>query len=216
MALYGCDRLILDKQQQLKSLELDVIDEPVLQQREEISEQIRALTRTQANGDRPTGLTSASPLLPQRKPCSGPILATWARLKNKTAQPCPLGRVSTFLDIYIQQDLDTGRLTETEAQELIDQFVMKLRMVRFLRTPEYNQLFSGDPVWVTESIGGMGLDGRPLVTKTSFRFLQTLNNLGAAPEPNLTVLWSSQLPLAFKQFLRQNLQRHQLYPIRKR
>ena len=111
-----------------------------------------------------------------------------------------IGRTSTFLDIYIQRDLNRGLITESEAQEMIDHFIMKLRLVRFARTPEYNALFSGDPTWVTESIGGMGVDGRPLVTKTSFRYLHTLENLGTAPEPNLTVLWSTRLPQCFKEY----------------
>ena len=111
-----------------------------------------------------------------------------------------LGRTSTFIDIYIERDLKNGVITEEEAQELIDHFIMKLRLVKFARTPEYNELFSGDPTWVTESIGGMGIDGRSLVTKTSFRYLNTLNNIGTAPEPNMTVLWSVNLPSAFKRF----------------
>jgi formate acetyltransferase 1 len=127
-----------------------------------------------------------------------------------------LGRVSTFLDVYCDRDLQNGVFTESEIQEFIDHFIMKLRMVRFLRPPQYNELFSGDPTWVTESIGGMGTDGRPLVTKNSFRFLQTLYNFGPAPEPNLTVLWSERLPLGFKQFLRPSFHRHQLHPVRKR
>jgi len=202
VALYGCDRLILDKHQQLKSLELDVIDGAVLRQREEISEQIRALQELKQMAAA-YGFDISQPAATAQEAVQWTYFGYLGAIKEQNGAAMSLGRVSTFLDIYIQQDLDNGRLTESEAQELIDQFVMKLRMVRFLRTPEYNQLFSGDPVWVTESIGGVGLDGRPLVTKTSFRFLQTLYNLGPAPEPNLTVLWSSQLPLAFKQFCAQ-------------
>ena len=202
VALYGCDRLILDKQQQLKSLELDVIDEAVLQQREEISEQIRALQELKQMAAA-YGFDISQPAATAQEAVQWTYFGYLGAIKEQNGAAMSLGRVSTFLDIYIQQDLDNGRLTESEAQELIDQFVMKLRMVRFLRTPDYNQLFSGDPVWVTESIGGVGLDGRPLVTKTSFRLLQTLYDLGPAPEPNLTVLWSSQLPLAFKQFCAQ-------------
>lgn len=134
------------------------------------------------------------------KPCSGCILAIWQPSRSRTGQPMSLGRTSTFLDIYAERDLKEGTLTEKEVQELVDHFVMKLRLVKFARTPEYNALFSGDPTWVTESIGGMGIDGRPLVTKMSFRYLHTLENLGTAPEPNLTVLWSVQLPEKFKQF----------------
>ena len=121
-------------------------------------------------------------------------------VKDQNGAAMSLGRTSTFLDIYIQRDLDNGTLTEEQAQEYIDHFIMKLRMVKFARTPEYNALFSGDPQWVTESIGGMGIDGRTLVTKNSFRYLHTLENLGTAPEPNLTVLWSKRLPKAFKHY----------------
>ncbi len=127
-----------------------------------------------------------------------------------------LGRTSTFLDIYFERDIAAGKLTEQQAQEIIDDFVIKLRIVRFLRTPEYDDLFAGDPTWVTESIAGMGDDGRPLVTKTSFRFLWTLHNLGPAPEPNLTIWYSPQLPDGFRNFAAQGGNRHQLHSIRKR
>lgn len=199
VALYGCDRLIADKRHQFKSLELTVIDEPVIQLREEISEQIQALQELKEMA-LAYGFDLSQPAATAQEAVQWTYFAYLGAIKEQNGAAMSLGRVSTFLDIYIQRDLDQGHLTEAEAQELIDQFVMKLRMVRFLRTPDYNQLFSGDPVWVTESIGGVGLDGRPLVTPTSFRFLQTLYNLGPAPEPNLTVLWSGRLPLAFKQF----------------
>lgn len=199
VALYGCDRLILDKRHQLKSLELDTLDEAVIQQREEISEQIRALQELKQMAAA-YGCDIGQPATNAKEAVQWTYFGYLGAIKEQNGAAMSLGRVSTFLDIYIQRDLEQGRLSEAEAQELIDQFVMKLRMVRFLRTPEYNQLFSGDPVWVTESIGGMGLDGRPLVTRTSFRFLQTLYNLGPAPEPNLTVLWAEGLPIAFKQF----------------
>ena len=136
----------------------------------------------------------------RRKPCSGSTSATSAAVKEQNGAAMSLGRTSTFLDIYFERDLAAGALTEEQAQEIIDDFVIKLRIVRFLRTPEYDELFAGDPTWVTESIGGMGDDGRPLVTKTSFRFLQTLYNLGPAPEPNLTIWYSPRLPEAFRRF----------------
>ena len=202
VALYGCDRLILDKRQQLKSLELDTLDEAVIQQREEISEQIRALKELQQMAVA-YGCDISQPATTAQEAVQWTYFGYLGAIKEQNGAAMSLGRVSTFLDIYIQRDLAQGRLSEAEAQELIDHFVMKLRMVRFLRTPEYNQLFSGDPVWVTESIGGMGLDGRPLVTQTSFRFLQTLYSLGPAPEPNLTVLWAEGLPMGFKQFCAQ-------------
>jgi len=202
VALYGCDRILLDKQQQLKSLELDTLDEGVIRQREEISEQIRAVKELKQMAAA-YGFDIGQPAATAQAAVQWTYFGYLGAIKEQNGAAMSLGRVSTFLDIYIQRDLDNGSLTEAAAQELIDQFVMKLRMVRFLRTPEYNQLFSGDPVWVTESIGGIGRDGRPLVTKNSFRFLQTLNNLGPAPEPNLTVLWSEQLPTGFKQFCAQ-------------
>lgn len=199
VALYGCDRLILDKQEQLRSLELESLDEGIIQQREEISEQIRALQELKQMAEA-YGFDIGQPAATAQEAVQWTYFGYLGAIKEQNGAAMSLGRVSTFLDIYLQRDLDRGSITEIDAQELIDQFVMKLRMVRFLRAPEYNQLFSGDPVWVTESIGGMGQDDRPLVTQTSFRFLQTLYNLGPAPEPNLTVLWSEQLPLAFKQF----------------
>ncbi|MEM9809312.1 MAG: formate C-acetyltransferase, partial [Cyanobacteria bacterium P01_D01_bin.56] len=199
VALYGCDRLILDKQQLLRSLEVDVLDESIITQREEISEQIRALKELIRMATA-YGFDISQPATNAQEAMQWTYFGYLGAIKEQNGAAMSLGRVSTFLDIYIERDIASGDLTEADAQELIDQFVMKLRMVRFLRTPEYNQLFSGDPVWVTESIGGIGLDGRPLVTKNSFRCLQTLYNLGPAPEPNLTVLWSEHLPAAFKQF----------------
>jgi formate C-acetyltransferase len=202
VALYGVDRLIQDKQQQLQSLEVDVIDEAVIQQREELSEQIKALRSLQKMADS-YGFDISQPAGTAQEAVQWTYFAYLGAIKEQNGAAMSLGRVSSFLDIYLQRDLAKGAITEAVAQELIDHFVMKLRMVRFLRTPDYNQLFSGDPVWVTESIGGMGLDGRTLVTQTSFRFLQTLYNLGPAPEPNLTVLWSEQLPVGFKRFCAQ-------------
>lgn len=202
VALYGVDFLVNDKRQQLQSLEVDAINEGVIRQREEISEQIRALQelKEMAAG---YGFDIGQPAATAQEAVQWTYFGYLGAIKEQNGAAMSLGRVSTFLDIYIQRDLNQGTLTEAQSQELIDHFVMKLRMVRFLRTPAYNELFSGDPVWVTESIGGMGLDGRTLVTRTSFRFLHTLYNLGPAPEPNLTVLWSEQLPDNFKRFCTQ-------------
>ncbi len=197
--LYGVDRLIDDKKAQLESLEVDAIEEDVIQLREEITEQIRALFELKEMAAS-YGFDISRPASNAKEAVQWLYLAYLAAVKEQNGAAMSLGRVSTFLDIYFERDLQQGKITEAELQELIDHFVMKLRMVRFLRTPDYNQLFSGDPTWVTECVGGMGKDGRPLVTKTSFRVLNTLYNLGAAPEPNLTVLWSERLPEAFKRF----------------
>jgi formate C-acetyltransferase len=199
VALYGCDRLILDKQQQLISLEVDTIDEEVIRLREEISEQIRALKELKSMAAS-YGCDISQPANSAKEAIQWTYFAYLGAVKEQNGAAMSLGRVATLLDIYCQRDLDNGDVTEAEIQELIDHFVMKLRMVRFLRHPAYNELFSGDPTWVTESIGGMGEDGRTLVTKNSFRFLNTLYNLGPAPEPNLTVLWSEKLPIGFKQY----------------
>lgn len=199
VALYGVDRLIVDKQAQLESLELDEIVETVIQLREEISEQIKALKELKAMAAS-YGFDISKPAANAKEAIQWTYFAYLAAVKEQNGAAMSLGRVSTFLDIYINRDLKAGTLTESEAQEMIDHFVIKLRIVRFLRAPEYNQLFSGDPTWVTECIGGVGEDGRALVTKSSFRFLHTLYNLGAAPEPNLTVLWSERLPENFKKF----------------
>ncbi|ELS00744.1 formate acetyltransferase 1 [Xenococcus sp. PCC 7305] len=199
VALYGCDRLIADKKSQLTSLEIDTIDEEIIRLREEISEQIRALkelVQMAAN----YGCDISQPASNAKEAIQWTYFGYLGAVKEQNGAAMSLGRVSTFLDIYCQRDLENGDVTETEIQEIIDHFVMKLRMVRFLRHPAYNELFSGDPTWVTESIGGMGEDGRTLVTKNSFRFLHTLYNLGPAPEPNLTVLWSERLPKGFKNF----------------
>ncbi|WP_448190850.1 formate C-acetyltransferase [Azospirillum sp. sgz301742] len=199
VALYGVGRLIADKQAQLTSLALDGMDEDTLRLREEINEQLRALdelVRMAAS----YGFDVTRPAVTAREAVQWTYLAYLAAVKEANGAAMSLGRVSSFLDIFIERDLREGTLCEVEAQALIDQFVIKLRLVRFLRTPEYDQLFSGDPTWVTECIGGMALDGRPLVTKSSFRVLNTLNNLGPAPEPNLTVLWSERLPEGFKAF----------------
>lgn len=202
VALYGVDRLIEDKKIQQESLEVDLIDEAILQLREELSEQIKALfeLKTMATS---YGFDLGRPAATAQEAVQWTYFAYLAAVKEQNGAAMSLGRVSTFLDIYFERDLRHGNATEADLQELIDHFVMKLRLVRFLRTPDYNALFSGDPTWVTESIGGMGEDGRTLVTQTSFRFLQTLYTLGAAPEPNLTVLWSEALPVGFKEFCAQ-------------
>lgn len=202
IALYGIDRLIIDKQQQRQTLELDTMDEVVIRDREELSEQLRALNELKAMGAS-YGFDLSRPATTAKEAVQWLYFGYLAAVKEQNGAAMSLGRTSTFLDIYCERDLQTGVATEAELQELIDHFVMKLRMVRFLRTPEYNQLFSGDPTWVTECIGGMGEDGRPLVTKNSFRMLQTLYNLGPAPEPNLTVLWSERLPMSFRRFCAQ-------------
>ena len=199
VALYGTNNLIEEKKRFLERLEIQEMTEECIQKREETTEQINALkafvTMCQAYG-----FDVTRPAQDAREAVQFVYFAYLAAVKDQDGAAMSLGRVSTFLDIFIEKDLKEGKLTESEAQELIDQLIIKLRIVRFLRTPEYNDLFSGDPVWVTESIGGMGSDGRTLVTKTSFRFLHTLQNLGPAPEPNLTVLWADKLPAAWKKY----------------
>jgi formate C-acetyltransferase len=202
VALYGIHRLIDDKKAQQQSLEVAAITEDVIRLREEISEQIRALGELQ-NMAAAYGFDISRPAANAKEAIQWLYFGYLGAIKEQNGAAMSLGRVSTFLDVYCDRDLQNGVFTESEIQEFIDHFVMKLRMVRFLRPPQYNELFSGDPTWVTESIGGMGTDGRPLVTKNSFRFLQTLYNLGPAPEPNLTVLWSERLPMGFKQFCAQ-------------
>lgn len=199
VALYGVDRLIREKQMELVGLEYDYIDHEAVREREEISEQIKALEELKQMASS-YGFDISVPARNAAEAVQWVYFAYLGAVKEQNGAAMSLGRISTFLDIYIEKDMREGKITEEEAQELIDQLVIKLRIIRFLRTPEYDRLFSGDPTWVTESIGGMGLDGRTLVTKTSFRILQTLFNLGPAPEPNLTVLWSVHLPEGFKKF----------------
>ncbi|WP_276358004.1 formate C-acetyltransferase [Cohnella caldifontis] len=198
-ALYGVDRLIEAKKEDLVRYETDVMDEDTIRQREELSEQIRSLgeLKTMAAA---YGFDIGRPAATAAEAVQWLYFAYLAAIKEQNGAAMSLGRVSSFLDIYLERDIQEGRLTEEEAQELVDHFVMKLRLVKFLRTPDYNELFSGDPTWVTESLGGMGNDGRTRVTRTSFRFLHTLYNLGPAPEPNLTVLWSTRLPQGFKDY----------------
>lgn len=199
VALYGIDRLIEAKEEEKAELDDRLMSEDVIRLREELSEQIKALKEMKEMAAS-YGCDISKPAANAQEAIQWLYFGYLAAIKDQNGAAMSLGRVSTFLDIYIQRDLDRGIITEEEAQELMDHFVMKLRMVRFLRTPDYNELFSGDPVWVTEAIGGMGEDGRPLVTKNSFRILHTLYNLGPAPEPNLTVLWSAKLPENFKRF----------------
>lgn len=198
VALYGVDRLIAAKQEDLKTTSR-VMTEETIRLREEISEQIRALKELKQLADS-YGFDISQPADNALEAFQWLYFGYLAAIKEQNGAAMSLGRVSTFLDIFIERDIQNGLLTEQEAQELVDHFVMKLRLVKFARTPDYNELFSGDPTWVTESIGGMALDGRPLVTKSSFRFLHTLRNLGPAPEPNLTVLWSEKLPDNFKKY----------------
>ncbi len=199
VALYGVDLLIQDKQQELAMTNHVTMTEEVIREREEIAEQIKALHELKEMAAM-HGFDISAPAKNAREAVQWLYFAYLGAIKEQNGAAMSIGRISTFLDIYFERDLKNGEITETEAQEIIDHFVMKLRLVNFLRTPDYNELFSGDPTWVTESIGGMALDGRPLVTKTSFRILHTLYNLGPAPEPNLTILWSSKLPQAFKEY----------------
>ncbi|WP_189839226.1 formate C-acetyltransferase [Streptomyces umbrinus] len=202
VALYGTARLIEAKKAERALLDAQPSSPDVIRDREELAEQIRALGElTEMAGWYDCDVSR--PAASAREAVQWLYLGFLAAVKEQNGAAMSLGRTSTFLDVYLQRDLDEGIIDESRAQELIDDFVIKLRIVRFLRTPEYDALFSGDPTWVTESIGGIGVDGRPLVTRTSFRFLQTLYNLGPAPEPNLTVLWSPLLPDGFKQFCAQ-------------
>ena len=199
VALYGVDELIREKQLDLEELDVDEFTEDVIREREEIYEQIKALNELKAMAAK-YGFDISRPAGNAKEAIQWLYFGYLGAIKDQNGAAMSIGRTSTFLDIYIERDFKNGTLTEEQAQELMDHFVMKLRLVRFLRTPEYNELFSGDPVWVTESIGGMGVDGRTLVTKNSFRILHTLENLGPAPEPNLTVLWSTRLPEGFKKY----------------
>ena len=199
VALYGVDVLIAEKKQELDILNVDEFTEEIIREREEIHDQIIALEDLKKMAAK-YGFDISVPAQNAKEAIQWLYFAYLGAVKDQNGAAMSLGRTSTFLDIYIERDMKNGSLTEEEAQELMDHFVMKLRMIRFLRAPEYNELFSGDPVWVTESIGGMGVDGRTLVTKNSYRMLHTLTTLGPAPEPNLTVLWSKNLPEGFKKF----------------
>ena len=198
VALYGVDYLQEQKREDLRELDGPMTEE-LIRLREEVSEQIRALDKMKSMALK-YGVDISKPASNAHEAVQSLYMAYLAGIKENNGAATSLGRTSTFLDIYIERDLKNGALTEEEAQELIDQFIIKLRLVRHLRTPEYNELFGGDPTWVTESIGGVGINGKPLVTKNSFRYLHTLTNLGTAPEPNLTVLWSEKLPENFKRY----------------
>lgn len=199
VALYGVDFLIEQKQNELNYIGDRTMTDDVIREREEYSEQIRALKELKQMA-LAYGYDISKPATNAKEAIQWLYFAYLAAIKEQNGAAMSLGRTSTFLDIYIERDIKNGTLTEKEAQELIDHFIMKLRLVKFARTPEYNELYSGDPTWVTESIGGIALDGRPMVTKTSYRYLHTLDNLGPAPEPNLTILWSTKLPENFKKY----------------
>lgn len=199
VALYGTDFLRQDKQREYHELDDKVFDDKIMRLREEMSEQWRALDELRAMAAK-YGFDISRPAATAKEAIQWTYFGYLAAVKEQNGAAMSIGRISTFLDIYIARDIKEGLLTEEQAQEMIDDMVIKLRIVRFLRTPEYDSLFSGDPTWVTESIGGVGLDGRHMVTKSSYRFLHTLYNLGPAPEPNLTVLWSTELPRSFKDF----------------
>lgn len=199
VALYGVDRLIAEREELLEQFDFPAHEAEIIRRREEFSEEIKALKQLKEMAAS-YGFDISLPAETAKEAFQWTYFAYLAAVKSQDGAAMSLGRVTTFLDIYVERDMKAGKLTEKEAQELMDHFVMKLRMVRFLRTKEYDELFSGDPTWVTEAIGGMGEDGRTLVTRSSFRVLHTLITLGPAPEPNLTVLWSNQLPEAFKDF----------------
>ena len=198
VALYGVDVLIEEKNRALELLDKD-FDEDVIREREEVFDQIASLKELKVMAQK-YGYDISKPATNSKEAVQWLYFGYLAAIKEQNGAAMSLGRVTTFLDIYFERDLKEGTLTEEEVQEIMDHFVMKLRMVRFLRTPEYDALFSGDPAWVTEAIGGMGLDGRTLVTKNSFRMLHTLTNLGPAPEPNMTILWAQNLPQGFKEY----------------
>lgn len=198
IALYGVDRLIADKEEQ-KMTTRSTMYSHIIRLREELSEQIRALKELKKLGEI-YGCDISKPATNVQEAIQWTYFGYLAAVKEQNGAAMSLGRTSTFIDIYAERDLAEGTFTEEQIQEFVDHFIMKLRLIKFARTPEYNALFSGDPTWVTESIGGVGIDGRPLVTKMSFRYLHTLQNLGTAPEPNLTVLWSTKLPEGFKRF----------------
>ncbi len=200
VALYGVNRLIEVKEKEKANLDNELSTEDIIRDREELSEQIKSLKELLLMA-KSYGFDISSPAATVKEAVQWLYFGYLGAVKDQNGAAMSLGRTSTFLDIYFERDLVSGKLTETEAQEIIDDFVIKLRIVRFLRTPEYDNLFAGDPTWVTESIGGMGDDGRTLVTKTSFRFLQTLYNLGPAPEPNLTIWYSPRLPEPFRNFI---------------
>ena len=199
VALYGIDYLIEEKKHDFANCGDGVMTDNVIRQREEISLQIKALTGLKEMAEM-YGYDISKPASNAREAVQWLYFGYLGAIKTQNGAAMSIGRISTFLDIYIQRDLDLGLITEEQAQEYIDHFIMKLRIVKFARTPEYNELFSGDPTWITESIGGIGVDGRPMVTKNSFRYLHTLDNLGTAPEPNMTVLWSVNLPKKFKEY----------------
>lgn len=207
IALYGIDKLMADRVQLHKELEADLYKatetgenmEEIIRRREEISEEHRALGQIKEMAAK-YGCDISKPAATAQEAIQATYFGYLAAVKSQNGAAMSFGRNSSFFDIYIERDMAAGKLTEEEAQELIDHLVMKLRMVRFLRTPEYDELFSGDPIWATESLGGMGLDGRTLVTRTSFRFLNTLYTMGPSPEPNMTILWSEALPIGWKKF----------------
>ena len=206
VALYGVDRLIEDKKEQLATSHTRMNSKNI-RLREELSEQIRALQELKELGNI-YGYDISKPAKDTKEAIQWLYFGYLAAVKEQNGAAMSLGRTSTFIDIYAERDLKNGVATEEEIQEYIDHFIMKLRLVKFARTPDYNAIFAGDPTWVTESIGGVGIDGRPLVTKTSFRYLHTLDNLGTAPEPNLTVLWSTRLPANFKAYCAKCLLKH--------
>ena len=199
VALYGVDQLIAWKQDAKKNMINDLMDSAMIRQREEISEQIKVLKELKEMAAK-YGFDISLPAKDTKEAIQWLYFGYLAAVKEQNGAAMSIGRVSTFLDCYAERDLQNGVYTESQIQEFVDHFIMKLRMVRFLRTPSYDELFSGDPTWVTEAIGGIGLDGRHMVTKMSYRFLHTLVNLGPAPEPNLTILWSDRLPKPFKAF----------------
>ena len=198
VALYGIDRLIEDKKHQIDTSLVRMTSKNI-RLREELAEQVRALQELKKLGET-YGFDISKPAANAKEAVQWLYFGYLAAVKDQNGAAMSLGRTSTFLDVFIQRDLDRGILTEEQAQELIDHFIMKLRIVKFARTPEYNELFSGDPTWITESIGGVDVDGHHLVTKNSFRYLHTLENLGTAPEPNMTILWSTKLPRKFKEY----------------